>query len=150
MRVFSELSVDEVEEQLRRQASNKGDPSLFYHYIDGAVWKFIEIDENDFRRLRLIEACMWDKLSNNTREPIAVAERLKAGNLAGDEVETMEEVLRMSKDSGRLKQPIFVRELDNGEWLVFDGCTRCVSRALTHLQSGRAIEPIQAYFGTRL
>jgi hypothetical protein len=113
--VFSELSVGE--DQLRRRASDKGDP--------------------------------WNKLSNNRREPVAVAKRLKAGNLTEDEVETME-VLKMSKDSERLRQPIFVRELDNGEWLVFDLCTTCVSRAFTHVQSGRAIEPVQAYFGTSL
>jgi hypothetical protein len=149
LRVVSDVSVNDVKEQLRIQfeASKKGDTADFYCYVDGAVWKLVEMAADDFHRLRLIPSAMWNNLSNQTREPIAVAESLKTGYLNEYEEATKKRVAEVSEHSEWLTQPIFVREMESGEWLVFDGCTRCVSRALSHLESGKTIEPMQAYFG---
>jgi hypothetical protein len=110
LRVVSDVSLNDVKEQLRIQfeASKKGDTADFYCYVDGAVWKLVEMAADDFHRLRLIPSAMWNNLSNQTREPIAVAESLKTGYLNEYEDATKKRVAEVSEHSEWLTQPMVV------------------------------------------
>jgi hypothetical protein len=109
-----------------RRRGYRRDSGLFWGFPDDAKWRRVELEPADLSRLRYCADQSWKNVSNETRDPAVVAQRIARGELAGSNLADVIAIQKRLRQNDRLAE-LLIAEAANDNLVLLEGHYRATA-----------------------
>ena len=108
---------------------------LFLNFPSDAAWRRIELEPSELDKLKYANEASWVQMSDGTRKPSRLVEKLKSGQLP-NELTARIRAIQLRYEEGLTFPDLIAAEAADSSFILIEGHSRASAYAASHLKNG--------------